>query len=200
MENPFPEAIPARAVDELARTLPLPERPSVDTPCVETTHARGYLLPPAGPLPEGCDLVFGLPGALRFAYVPRTPAQGVPAREVEVDPFLRGNQFRPIHQSSRALAALLSIAAGRRLETGPESERLLVFLRGTGLIFLENGDTFRFEPSHAGVVPPGEPAKVWAQGPEDVLAVVMQPAGQREERRTLASELAKRRAQQAGPQ
>jgi hypothetical protein len=59
---------------------------------------------------------------------------------------------------------------------------------------MENGDTHRFAPGWAGVVPPGEPARVWAQGPEDVLAVVMQPAGQREEKRTLAGELAKRRA------
>jgi hypothetical protein len=162
---------------------------------VETPHARGFLVPPLGPLPEGCDLVFGLPAALRFAYVPRTPA-AAPAHEAEVDPFLRGNHFRPLLQSPRTLAALLSIAAGRTLQTGPESERLLVFLRGTGLLFMENGDTHRFAPGWAGVVPPGEPARVWAQGPEDVLAVVMQPAGQREERRTLAGELAKRRAAQ----
>lgn len=181
-------------MDELARTLPLPDRPSLTEPAVETTHARGYLLPPAGPPPEGCDFLFGLPGALRFAYVPK--AEGAAAQHaVEVDPFLRGNAFKPLHQSPRSLAALLSIAAARRVETGPESERLFVFLRGTGLIFLENGDTFRFEPGHAGVVPAGEPARVWAQGPEDVLAVVMQPAGQREEKRTLAGELAKRKAQ-----
>lgn len=184
-------------MDEQARTFPLPERPSLETPCVETPHARGYLLPPAGPLPEGCDLAFGLPGALRFAYVPSAPGEAA-RHEVEVDPFLRGNQFRPLHQSARSLAALLSIAGGRRLETGPESERLLVFLRGSGLLFMENGDTHRFEPGHAGVVPPGEPAKIWAQGPEDVLAVVMQPAGQRQERRTLAGELAKRRAMREG--
>ena len=182
-------------MDETARTFELPGRPSLETPAVETAHARGYLLSPAGPLPEGCDLAFGLPGALRFAYVPRAPGDAARA-EIEVNPFLRGNQFRPLHQSGRALAALLSIAAGRRVETGPESERLFVFLRGTGLVFQENGDTHRFAPGWAGVVPAGEPARVWAQGPEDVLAVVMQPAGQREERRTLAGELAKRRAAQ----
>ena len=180
-----------------ARTLPLPERPSPETPAVETTHALGYLLSPMGPLPEGCDVAFGLPGALRFAYVPKAPGAAA-GQEVQVDPFLRGNQFRPLHQSARTLAALLSIAAQRRLETGPESERLLVFLRGTGLVFLENGDTHRFAPGWAGVVPAGEPARVWAQGPDDVLAVVMQPAGQREEKRTLAGELAKRRTAQ-GP-
>lgn len=182
-------------MDELARTFELPERPSLETPAVETPHARGYLLPPAGPLPEGCDLAFGLPAALRFGYVPTAGGEAA-RREVEVDPFLRGNQFKPLHQTGRALAALLSIAAGRRVETGPESERLFVFLRGTGLVFQENGDTHRFAPGWAGVVPAGEPARVWAQGPEDVLAVVMQPAGQREERRTLAGELAKRRAAQ----
>lgn len=184
-------------MDEQARTFPLPESPSLDAAAVETTHARGYLLPPAGPLPEGCDFAFGLPGALRFAYVPRTGGDA-PAHEAEVDPFLRGNQFKPLHQSARTLAALLSIAAARRVETGPESERLFVFLRGTGLLFQENGDTHRFAPGWAGVVPAGEPARVWAQGPEDALLVVMQPAGQREERRTLAGELAKRRAAQAG--
>lgn len=185
-------------MDELARTFALPGAPSLDAPAVETTHARGYLLPSSGPLPEGCDLVFGLPGALRFAYVPRAPAAGAPAREVEVDPFVHGNAFRPLHQGPRSLAALLSIAAGRRLETGPESERLLVFLRGRGLVFLENGDTHRFEPGWAGVVPGGEPARVWAQGPEDVLAVVMQPAGQKQEKRTLAGELARLRGAKGG--
>lgn len=182
-------------MDETARTLPLPERPSLEAPAVETAHARGYLLSPVGALPAGTDLAFGLPGALRFAYVPRAEAAaGAAAREVEVDPFLRGNQFRPIHESSRSLAALLSIAAGRRLETGPESERLLVFLRGRGLVFLENGDTLPFQAGHVGVVPAGEPARVWSQGPDDVLAVVIQPQGMREARRTLAGELAKRRA------
>lgn len=178
---------------EEPRTFPLPDAPSLESPAVETPHARGYLLPAAGAPPRGADVVFGLPGALRFAYVPA--GEPVPApREVELDPFLRGNAFKPIHQGPRTLAALLSIAASRRLETGPESERLLVFLRGRGLLFMENGDTLPFEPGWAGVVPPGEPARVWAQGPEDVLAVVLQPAGQRAERRTLAGELAKLKA------
>lgn len=169
---------------------PLPESPGL---VLETAQSRSHIAAATGALPEGTDVAFALPDGRRFAYAPSAAGAG-PPREVAVDPFVRGNQFRPLHQSERSLAALLSIAAGRRLETGPESERVLVFLRGHGLVFLENGDTYRFEPGTLVCVRPGEPARVWAQGPEDALAVVLQPAGVRAEKRTLAGELAKRRA------
>lgn len=183
-------------MEDLARTQPLPEAPSLETPAVETTHARGFVVGAASPLPDGCEVVFPLPSMARFAYVPRAVGPAAQA-EVAADPFLRGNQFKLLHDSPRALAAAISIAANRRVEMGPESERLLVFLRGQGLVFLENGDTFRFAPGDVAVLPAGEPARVWCQGPDDALAVVLQPRAERAERRTLAGEIQKRRA---GPQ
>lgn len=176
---------------DLARTLAFPPRPSAEEPALATSHSRAYLLPATGALPEGADLVATLADGARFAYA---CDGGGPAREVVLDPFLRGNAFKPVHDSPRAQAALLSVAASRRLETGPESERLFVFLRGSGLVFLENGDVHKFAPGFLGVVPPGEPAKLWAQGPDDALALVVQPKGERAARRTLAGELAKLRA------
>lgn len=175
--------------EDLPRTLALPAAPGR---AYEAAHSEGWLLAPAAAPPEGAEVVVALPDGARFAYVPSV--EGAPARaEVAPDPFLRGNQFKPLHQSARALAALLSIAGGRRLELGPESERVLVFLRGHGLVFLENGDTHRFEAGWVAVLPAGEPARVWAQQ-EDVLAVALQPAMARQERRTLAGEIARRRA------
>jgi mannose-6-phosphate isomerase-like protein (cupin superfamily) len=83
------------------------------------------------------------------------------------------------------------------METGPQSERVFVILRGTGLVFLENGDQLRFGPGDAAVVPAGEPARVWAQGPDDVLAVVLQPRGEAAPRRTLAGEIRRLRGEEA---
>lgn len=180
-------------MDELARAIDLPQRPTAEA-FAETTHARLYVLAPGAPLPEAADVSFTLPDGSRFAYAPRAP--GGPAQEVAIDPMLRGNAFKPLHQSPRALSALLSLAASRRVDTGPESERVFLFLRGTGLVSLENNDVIRFNPNVAVVVPAGEPARVWCQGPEDALAVVLQPQGMREERRTLAGEIAKRRVGQ----
>lgn len=185
-------------MDDVPRTVPFPPQPSADAPLVESTHSRAFLLPPSAAVPTGCDVVLPLPDGPRLAYVPTAPAPGEHAAvEVAVDPFVRGNQFKPLHQSERALSALLSIAASRRLDTGPESERLFVFLRGRGLVFMENGDTHRFEPNTLALIPAGEPAGVWSQGPEDVLAVVFQPRGGRVERRTLRGEIEKRRKQQS---
>lgn len=185
-------------MDELARTLPLPESPRPDEPpLLRTARSACHVLPPGAALPEGCELSVPLPDGSRFAYVPLPVQPDAAPHEVAPDPFLRGNQFRPLLDAGRTQAALVSIAVSRRMEMGPESERVVVFLRGQGLVFLENGDTHRFEPRWVGLVPPGEPARVWSQGPEDVLAVVVQPRGQREERRTLAGEVARRRA--AGP-
>lgn len=148
--------------------------------------------------PPGADLVVALDDGRRLAFVPLVEGPGA-GGEVVPDPLLRGNAFLPVHESGRALAAMLSVAASRRVETGPESERVFVFLRGRGLVFLENGDTFGFEPGTLVVVPPGEPARVWSQGPDDALVVVLQPRGaEPERRRTLAGEIAKRRAGNAG--
>lgn len=177
------------------QVVPFPPRPSSDAPLLETPHTRAYLVAPGATWPAGSDVILQLPDGARFAYVPTAAGPG-PA-EVTIDPFVRGNSFKPLHDSPRALSALLSIAAARRVDTGPESERVFVFLRGSGLVFEENGDTHRFEPNTVCLAPAGEPARVWAQGPEDVLAIVLQPKGQQAERRTLKSEIAKKRATQA---
>ena len=174
------------------RLVALPPRPDALVPFVETTHSRAFLLAPGTQVPDGADAVLHLPDGARFVYVPRAPSAAPPAT-LAVDPMMRGNAFRPLHQSERALAAQLSIAAARRVDTGPESERLFLFLRGPGLISLENEEVLRFGPMTLAVVPAGEPARLWAQGPEDVLAVVFQPRGLPEVRRTLAGEIAKRR-------
>lgn len=177
---------------DTVRVEPLPARPSPDAPIVASAHTRVFVVGPAAPLPAGTDAVIELPDGQRFAYAP--VAAGGEARTLAIDPFVRGNSFKPLHESERALAAQLSIAAGRRVETGPESERLLLVLRGAGLVFVENGDALRIEPNHVALIPAGEPARVWAQGPEDMLAIVFQPRGQQAKRRTLAGEIAKRRA------
>lgn len=158
---------------------------------METPHSRVYLLPPGGAPPPDTDAVLDLPDGGRVAYAPREP--GGPATQLALDPFVRGNAFKPLHQSERALSALLSLAASRRLDTGPESERIFLFLRGPGLLSLANEDVQRFGPNTLAIVPAGEPARLWAQGPEDMLAVVFQPRSAPAERRTLASEIAKRR-------
>jgi len=180
-------------VETLPAARPLPP-PDATAPAFGTPAALCYHLPAGGAAPQGCEIVMPLPDATRFAYASRAaPGDG---REVVVDPLLRGNAFRPLHESATTLAAALSIAGGRRLDTGPESERVILVLRGHGLLFAQNGDALRVEPGHWGFAPAGEPLRVWAQGPEDVLALVVQPKGAPAERRTLASELAKRRAQQ----
>lgn len=175
-------------MEELPRVVPFPERPSL---VAETTHARVHLLGPSGELPADTDAVVELADGARIAYAPREP--GGPATALKFDPFTRGNAFQPLHESPRALAALLSLAAARRLDTGAESERVFVFLRGRGLLSLENGDVHRFEPHTLGIAPAGYPARLWAQGPEDVLAIALQPRGVPTEKRTLAGEIAKRR-------
>lgn len=168
-------------------------RPRVDAPVTVT-------LPPEGPALGG-RLVVGasafevavpLPDGRVVGYV-----RGGDARRVLAVEPLAGNAFRPLHSSPTTLAALLSVAAGRRLEMGPESERVLVYLRGTGLVFLANGDAQKFNAGDASLLPAGEVARVWAQGPGDVLAVVVQPQGPPAERRTLKGELEKRRAASA---
>lgn len=176
------------------RLVELPARPDALVPFVETARSRVYLLPAGGAPPPDTDAVVDLPDGRRVAYAPREP--GGPATPLALDPFVRGNAFKPLHQSERALSALLSLAASRRLDTGPESERIFLFLRGPGLLSLANEDAHRFGPGMLAVVPAGEPARLWAQGPEDVLAVVFQPRGEPAERRTLAGEIAKRRAGQ----
>lgn len=183
----------AAPVETLTRTLPLPAT-GKGAPVVETPHARAYVLAPSESVPTDTEVIFTLPSSARFAYAPRADAAGT-LHELTLDVMLRGNAFKPLHESPRALAAILSIAQSRRLETGPESERVFVFLRGSGLVFLENGDTHKYEPNTLAFVPAGEPARVWAQGPHDTLAIVLQPNVARAERRTLAGEIAKRQAQ-----
>ena len=182
-----------RGVDTVARADALPL--ASDAPVLDSPHAQAFVASPTAPVPAGAEVVFLLPSSARFAYVPRAGGDAQ-AHEVVADPFLGGNAFKPLFESRRALAAAISVASMRRVNVGPESERVFVFLRGSGLIFLENGDTFKFEPNTLAFLPAGEPARVWAQSAEDVLAIVLQPAGQREERRTLAGEVAKRRGVQ----
>ena len=160
---------------------------------LESPHATLHLVRPAAPLPPGCDVAVLLPDLSRAAYVPRAPGEGARV-EVAPDPFVRGNSFRPLHESPRSLAALVSVAAGRTMTSGPESERVLVFVRGSGLVFLQNGDALKFGPMDAALLPAGEPARVWAQGPEDALAVALQPRMDAEPRRTLAGEVARLKA------
>ena len=176
-------------MDELPRVVPFPAQPSI---VAETATARIHLLAPSGDPPADTDALVALADGSRVAYAPR--AGGGPPATLEYDPFVRGNAFLKLHESPRALGALLSIAASRRLDTGAESERVFVFLRGTGLLSLENGDVHRFEPHTLGIVPAGFAARLWAQGPEDALAIVLQPRGTPTEKRTLASEIAKRRS------
>lgn len=185
---------PATEAD-LPRVIVFPPRPT-DEPLAESAHMRAHLLAPGAPAPDDTDALIVLPDASRFAYVPRAP--GGPAATLAPDPLARGNSFKPLHESERALVAQLSIAASRRLDTGPESERVFLFLRGRGLLSLENGDALRFEPNQLGIVPAGYSARLWAQGPEDVLAVVFQPRAPPSEKRTLAGEIAKRRAPTSG--
>lgn len=159
-----------------------------------TQHSRCLLLEPGAPAPEGFDVLVVLHDGRRLAYAPSMAGPDSGA-ELVPDPLLRGNAFLPVHESERCLAAFISIAAGRRVETGPESERILVVFRGVGMAFLENEDLLKFEPGTVVALPPGVPARVWSQGPDDVLAAVFQPKGVKAARRTLASEIAKRRQQ-----
>lgn len=160
-----------------------------DAPLADTPHARAFLVAPGAPAPEGADAAVDLPDGARFVYAPLAGSGSGAMPVLPVDPFLRGNAFRPLHDSPRAQAALLSVAAARRVDTGPESERMFLALRGNGLVFEENGDTHRFGPRSLVVAPAGEPARVWAQGPEDALLVVFQPKGASAPRRTLRSEI-----------
>jgi mannose-6-phosphate isomerase-like protein (cupin superfamily) len=182
-------------VETLPTVRPL-AAPDTARPALETPAAICHHLPAGGAAPDGCELVVPLPDATRFAYACRAATSET--REVAIDPFLRGNAFRPLHESATTLAAMLSVAAGRRLDTGPESERVLLVLRGQGLLFLQNGDTLRAGTLDLVFAPAGEPLRVWSQGPDDLLALVVQPQGAPAERRTLAGELAKRRAQTGG--
>lgn len=161
---------------------------------LQTPHSRCVLLDVGEPAPPGFDLVVVLADGRRLAYEPALAGPDSGA-ELVPDPLLRGNAFLPVHESDRSLAAFLSIAASRRVATGPESERIVVIFRGVGMVFLENEDLLKFEPGTVLALPPGDPARVWSQGPDDVLAAVLQPKGVTAPRRTLASEIAKRRSQ-----
>lgn len=177
-------------MDELARVAPLPPSPA-EAPVLVTPTSRVFLVGGASEGPAGTDALLPLPDGGRVAYV--LDGEGAPAL-LDVNPFLRGNAFHPLHASPRAESALVSVAASRRMDAGPESERVIVALRGRALLSLENGDVLKLDPHTVAFVRAGEPARVWAQGPEDFLAVVFQPRQARAPRRTLASEIARRRA------
>jgi quercetin dioxygenase-like cupin family protein len=180
---------------DAARVETLGDPPAV----VAGAHARLHVLAPGATLPAGAACAFALADGRQVAFEPRPPAAPATAPErLAIDETLRANAFRPLHESRSALAALVSVAAGRRLESGPESERALVALRGRGLVFLDNGDALRFQAGDVVLLPAGEPARLWAQGPEDVLAVALQPPAPAAERRTLASELRRRAAERHG--
>jgi len=167
-----------------------------------TRDSAGHRVGPADRLPPHTSVCFGLPDATRFAYVAQAAgaesASDAPAHELGVDAFLSGNQFRPLHDDAMMLAAQLCIAGGRRLDMGPESERVVVGLRGHGMVFTENGDTHNFRLGSIAILPAGEPARLWAQGPEDLVAIVMQPkTGAPAGRRTLASVIRARQTAQS---
>lgn len=183
--------------DETAFAVQLPDARPGDA-VARTPHSQAMLLDVEGAPPEGADAVVVLADGRRLAYLPALPGPDAGSRIVP-DPLMRGNAFVPVHESPRSLGALISVAASRRVGMGPESERVLVFLRGEGMVFLENEDILKFAPGTLVVLPPGEPARVWSQGPEDALLAVLQPQGQQAERRTLAGEVARRRAQTEGP-
>lgn len=108
----------------------------------------------------------------------------------EANPMaLAGNAFVPLYESGASACALFHVEAGRRMHTGPESERTLLFLGGTGLIFLEEGTTVPIRAGDLAVLAPGYPARVWARGPEPLAGVVFQPQMVRAEKRTLRGEL-----------
>lgn len=139
------------------------------------------------------------------------PAVGVqnPRASVvhEANPLaLTGNAFVPLYESERSACALFHVEAGRRMHTGPESERTFLFLGGTGLVFLEEGTTVPIRAGDVAVLAPGYPARIWARGPEPLSGVVFQPVMERAERRSLRGELtrlkdelAKRQQERPGP-
>ncbi len=174
--------------------VPRVARIGTDSVVYESQRSRGLLVPVGDKAPEGTDVLVALPDGRRLAYLPTPPSPDMPT-DVVADPLIRGNAFVPVHESAHSLAAVLSVAAGRRVNTGPESERVLVVLRGTGLVFLEKEDTIPFETGDVVVIPGGESARLWSRGPEDLLTIALQPKGEPEKRRTLASEIAKRKEQ-----
>lgn len=137
-----------------------------------------------------------VPAARALAYevvsaAPRAPPPGPFAVPHRADPARlgSGNAFAPLFENARAAGALVGVGAGRRVDAGPESERAFVVLAGTGLVFLQNGDTLALEPGGVALVPAGEPARVWARGPADLAVLALQPQAPPAERRTLASEV-----------
>lgn len=107
----------------------------------------------------------------------------------------QGNSFQVVFESTRAAGAFLSIAAGRRVDAGPESERTWIVLAGRGLVFLQNETTLPVKAGDVAVVPPGEPARLWCRGPEDLRVIALQPQAPPAERRTLLGEVRRLRAE-----
>lgn len=210
------------------RVLALHERPPTpDAPVVRYAGASSTLavVGEGGALPEGADALLvvepggalepwaltapapagvAVPGRARaLAYVAHVaaPPEAAPLR-LRADPeSVRLNEFKPLFENARAAAALLSVAAGRRVDSGPEVERTFIVLAGSGLVFLQDESTLAYREGDAIVVPAGEPARLWARGPEDARLVVFQPQAPPAERRTLRGELAKRQLlQRSAPQ
>ena len=194
----------------LARSRPEGDRQSVVLN--ESPHAVTRVLAP-GATGEGDDAWFVIPASdadgarvrlvtmpapgaeapgMVLAYRSLTPATAPapPQGRVEVErATVTGNAFKVLFESPRAAAALLSIAGSRSVDVGPESERTWVVLAGRGLVFLQHDTTLPIKPGDVAIVPPGEPARLWARGPEDLHVLVLQPQAPPVKRRTLLTEV-----------
>jgi len=89
------------------------------------------------------------------------------------------------------------LEAGRSFTAGPESERHLAALAGSGLAFLETGDALRLDAPAVLVAPAGWPVRIWAR--DAMEGVVVQPQGAAAEQRTLKGELERLRAREEAP-
>ncbi|HWG89569.1 MAG TPA: hypothetical protein VNZ52_01845, partial [Candidatus Thermoplasmatota archaeon] len=104
---------------------------------------------------------------------------------------LAGNAFHPVYETPDSACGLFHIEAGRRLTTGPESERTFLITEGTGLVFLEDETTLPLRAGDVCIVQAGYSARLWARGPAALSGVVFQPQVAPTERRTLKGELTK---------
>ncbi len=185
--------------EDVARAVPFEEADPTTGTLLTTPHGLVRILPEGGEVPSGTDVIISVPETgVQVTFQPTKGAGGAATRLAGTYAF-EGNAFEPIHESPTRLAAVVNLEASRSLTMGPESERILVALRGSGLAFLENGDAIHVKPGMVTVVPAGDPARAWARGPEDLLFIVVQPAGEAPaERRTLAGEIRKRLGDTSG--
>ncbi len=165
---------------------------------VATSHGTVVRLTTAEAAPAGAEIIIPFPGG-GLAYVPMEPAPTDPVT-VSPDVKLAGNAFLPVHESARCRAAVINLSATRSVTMGPESARIVIPVRGSGLVFLDNGDNLNVKPGVITILPAGESARAWSRGPDDLLMVVLQPGDDAPaERRTLASEIARRKAAHDAP-